>query len=70
MEGVRHDGGRKIWGFLGTSNQETNSGWELVLVLALVLLRQVILGKSLSLWALVSPSEMDQEEQIMPEEAL
>lgn len=66
MEGVRHDGGRKIWGFLGTSNQETNSGWELVLVL----LRQVILGKSLSLWALVSPSEMDQEEQIMPEEAL
>lgn len=30
---------------------------ELVLVLALALLRQMILGKSLPLWALVSPSE-------------
>lgn len=66
MEGVRYDGGRKILGFPGTSNQEANSGWEL----ALVLLRQVILGKSLSLWALVSLSERDQEEQIMLEEAL
>lgn len=70
MEGVGYGGGRKIWGSLSTSNQEANSGWELVLVLALVLLRQVILGKSLSLWALVSPSETDQEEQIMPEEVL
>lgn len=43
---------------------------ELVLVLAPVLLSQMTLGKSLSLWALVSPSETDQKEQIMLKEAL
>lgn len=42
---------------------------ELVLVLALPLLSQAVLGNPLSLWALVCASEWDQDEQIMQEEA-
>lgn len=41
----------------GSSHQEANPGGGVALVLALPLLSQVALGKSLPLWALVSSSE-------------
>lgn len=57
MEEIRNGDGRKTGGFLGSSNRETNPGWGAGSSHGLVLLSQVTLGKPLSLWALVSPSE-------------